>query len=149
MSWETATDKLIEAFNELHFSDIKEVGIPPDYPNLQGGTPITYISESRARFDYGNQNVLERAITSVALNNLVIVLHQNDQRDADLHTLRQYYSDVVKQVRAKVEEKEFNRAFASDGDVGFSAGVIDVQPNFDPTRPIAWVWFVIEVRAFH
>ena len=149
MSWETATDALIEAFNELHFSDIEEVGIPADFPNLVGGTPAVYISESRARFDYGNQNVLERAITSVALNNLVVVMHIDDARESNLHTLRQYYSDVVQQIRAKVEEKEFNRAFASDGDVGFSAGVIDVQPNFDPTRPIAWVWVVIEVRAFH
>jgi len=149
MSWETATDKLIESLNELDFSNIKEVGIPPDFPNLVGGTPSLYISESRARFEYGNQNVLERAITSIALNNLVCVLHSDDQRSSELHTLRQYYSDVMQQVRDKIEQKEFDRAFADDGDVGFSASVIDVQPNFDPTRPIAWVWIVIEVRAFH
>lgn len=157
MSWETATDTLIAALNELHFSNIEDVGIPADFPNLEGGTPKTYISESRARFDYGNQNYLDRAITSRALNNVVVVFHLDDiPEDQHIHTVRQYYQDIAEQIRTKIEEKEISRGFqvdkSTDGKltgVGFSASVIDVQPNHDPTRPIAWVWIVIEVRAFH
>jgi len=152
MSWETSTNKLIEALNELAFSDMKEeeVGIPADFPNVwqEGATPKTYIGEARARFDYGNQTVLENPITSRALNNLVVVLHEDDSRASNLHTLRDYYQDVIDQVMDKIEAKEFDRSFVRDGDVGFSASVIDVQPNYDPTRSIAWVWMVIEVRAF-
>jgi len=92
---------------------------------------------------------LDRAITSVALNNLLVTLHVDDTKDPKLDDLRKYYQDVIEKVRTKVEEKEISRFFQGDGDKGFSASVIDIQPNYDVTRVSCWVWFVIEVRAFH
>ena len=149
MSWETATDALISALNELDVIDqnpIEGVGIPAEFPN--GPYPAAYIGESRARLEYGEQTIREAPITSRALNNVVIVLHVDGIKGTDIHGLRAFYQQVIQQVRAKIEEKEVDRSFATDGDVGFSASVIDIQPNFDPTRPVAWVWFVVEIRAF-
>jgi hypothetical protein len=148
MSWETATDTLIDALNELSFVDIEDVGIPADFPN-ETGTPKSYMSETRAHFDYGNQTYLDSPITSRGLNNLVVILHVDDEKDPLLDNLRKYYQDVITEVRSKIEEKEIDRTFRDDGDRGFSANLIDVQPNFDVRRVICWVWFVIEVRAFH
>jgi len=149
MSWETATDALISALNEIDTIEqnpIEKVGIPPEFPN--GPYPAAYVSESRARLDYGDQTIREAPITSRALNNVVVVLQVDGIKDTDIHGLRAHYQQVIQQVRDKIEAKEVDRSFANDGDVGFSASVIDIQPNFDPTRPVAWVWFVVEIRAF-